>query len=107
MAADAAAAHEVGDGLLVASALVAITRISIAAPGLAMGRHAVERRVYALLAAPGGEVGRALALPSAAVGVFALAVAAQLGVGEAHHLLGMHQSVEGILEVAMEMFGHS
>ncbi len=106
MAADAAAAHEVGDGLLVASALVAITRVSIAVPGLAMGRDAVERRVYALLDAPGGETGRALALPVAALGLFVLVVAPGAAIGETHHLLGFHNGVEGILEMTMEMFGH-
>ncbi|MDP2316287.1 MAG: M56 family metallopeptidase [Pseudomonadota bacterium] len=106
MAADADAAHELGDGLLVASALVAITRVSIAAPGMAMGRDAVERRVHALLDAPSGEVGRSLALPVAAMTLIVLAVAPNIGVGETHHLLGLHQGVEGLLEVAIEMFGH-
>ena len=106
MAADAAAAHDVGDGLLVASALVQITRVSIAAPGLAMGRDAVERRVYALLDAPGGEATRALAFPLAGAMLAVLVLAPNVGVGETHHLLGLHHGVEGLLEVAMEMLGH-
>lgn len=106
MAADAAAAHEVGDGLLVASALIAISRVSMPVAGLAMARDAVERRVYALLDAPKGEVRRALALPTAALSVVALGFALNVGVGETHHLLGLHQGIESLLEVAMDVFGH-
>jgi Zn-dependent protease with chaperone function len=106
MAADAAAAHDVGDGLLVANALVEITRVSIAAPGLAMGRDAVERRVHALLDRPGGEIGRALALPAAGVTLLLLMLAPNAGVGETHHFLGLHQGVEGLLEVVLESLGH-
>lgn len=106
IAADAAAANEVGDGLLVASALLAISRVSMPIAGFAMARDAVERRVYALLDAPEGEVRRALALPVAALSVVALGFALNVGVGETHHLLGVHEGIEGILEVAMDVLGH-
>ena len=71
-----------------------------------MGRDAVERRVAALLDSPGGEVGRSLALPVAAMVLTLLVAASKVGVGETHHVLGLHQGVEGTLEMAMEMFGH-
>jgi Zn-dependent protease with chaperone function len=106
LASDAAAAHAVGDSLLVASALLEITRVSIAAPGLAMGRDAVEQRVQALLDEPGGEVGRAVALPLAGACLLLLTFASKASVGETHHVLGLHRSVEGLLERAMETLGH-
>jgi beta-lactamase regulating signal transducer with metallopeptidase domain len=107
LAADAAAAHHVGDGLLVANALVEISRISIAAPGLAMGEGSVERRVRALLDRPGGEIRRAVALPCVGVVLLLLVAAAHAGIGETHHLLGLHHGVEGILGVAMAALGHA
>lgn len=108
MAADAAAAYEVGDALVVASALVQITRISIAVPGLAMGCDAVERRVLALFALPSGEAAHAFALPLAAATLVIMSVVTPLfGTGETHHVLGLHQSIEGMLEVAMGLLGHA
>jgi beta-lactamase regulating signal transducer with metallopeptidase domain len=103
-AADAAAAYAVGDGRVVASALVRLTRISLRAPALAAADRGVERRVEALLANPAGEAGSS-GVVLLAQALFVLTVAAPLaGVGETHHVVGFHAAVERVVEAVMHGF---
>lgn len=66
-ACDARAAHELGDGLVVARALVAVARLQQSAPELdgaaALIGDGIEHRVHALLDAPEGYAARMWALP--------------------------------------------
>jgi hypothetical protein len=103
-AAAAAAAYAVGDGRVVASALVRLTRISLRAPALAAADRGVERRVEALLANPAGEAGSS-GVVLLAQALFVLTVAAPLaGVGETHHVVGFHAAVERVVEAVMHGF---
>jgi Zn-dependent protease with chaperone function len=98
-ACDDAAARAVGDGALVAEALVAVASLQHSASvrplvnSFCFGQHPLETRVRRLLFASGFEVRRALALPLAAcVASGALALALQ-------HAPAVHHAVETALHL--------
>jgi len=98
-ACDDAAARVVGDGALVAQALVSVSSLQRAAArhspafdGLGFGQHPLETRVRRLLAAVRFDVREARALPAAgwlALGTFALAL---------QHAAVVHHAIETALQ---------
>lgn len=98
LAADAAAAAEVGSGVAVAGALVALARVHGRTPALGMAQPAIDRRVYALLASPGGERRQSFVLRIAGVGIVASALGAGAAMREPSRLAEFHHGVESVIE---------